>query len=104
MKRLILFVFLLSCGSVFASNTLKKSINKEEYKSHLYKQKRYKQKLKIKKPLCHICCSVTVFNGNGMGSTVTACAGWLLTSCETAAERACHRAEVAAEEILNPGG
>jgi hypothetical protein len=49
---------------------------------------------------CHVCCTVTVWNADGESSQVTACAGWLLTSCETAAERACNRAAAAVDAVL----
>lgn len=103
MKKLILLVFLFAFGTSFASNTVRKIESKKTKKTFVYTHDKKSKKSKLKKPLCRICCSVTVFNGTGMGSTVTVCAGWLLTSCETAAERACDRAEAAADEILNPG-
>lgn len=64
------------------------------------------QKNKVIDLKCHICCWITTYNPlTGANPTVHACAGWLLTSCETAAERACARAEILAETAANtPGG
>lgn len=52
------------------------------------------------KPLCRICCTVSVADPFGGMVGITACAGWLLTSCETAGERACEKAMSNALEAL----
>lgn len=44
------------------------------------------------KPLCSVCCTYMVTDANGNVFNATACAGWFLTSCETAAIRACEKA------------
>lgn len=55
-----------------------------------------------KKSACHICCTISSYNpANGQYIGMTACAGWLLTSCETARERACEKVTANLVDMLN---
>lgn len=104
MKKLILLLFVFLCGTTFALNTSKELVNKKVIKSKFnkYKKRNFKNK-KFEKSTCRICCTVEASNGTGMTATATVCSGWLLTSCATAGEKACHKAEIQAESQLDPG-
>jgi hypothetical protein len=103
MKKLIVILLVCIGGSAIAANGTYKPVKKKSGATKAVKAKL--RKAKAPKPFCRVCCEVTVMNESGtMGATVESCAGWLLTSCETAATRACAKAEAAAEALINPGG
>jgi hypothetical protein len=51
-------------------------------------------------PVCHICCTYAVTDADGNVFNATACAGWFLTSCDAAAEKACERARAVLGDIV----
>jgi hypothetical protein len=106
MKQFIVILLLCTGGSIMAANGVSKPIRGKATANNGQKAivKAIKKATPAKKPFCRVCCTVTVFNGTGMAASVESCAGWLLTSCETAATKACDKAEAAAEALLNPGG
>lgn len=55
-----------------------------------------KYSLNKKNPVCRVSCTFTVVTHDGQSLSYTATAGWFLMGCETAGERACEKARLAA--------
>ena len=91
------FVFVLAFLFVTASEA-PKTTNKTNAKTVV--TGKAKKSSHAKKHYCRICCTVTMTNSDGESADATRCAGWLLTSCETAAEKACDKAYDAVSALI----
>jgi hypothetical protein len=100
MKKVLFILLTLSCSLyVFAGTYPEKELEPRfSLDSYSTIDKMTKaDSTRQQKPVCHACCKYSVTSADGTQTiTTSACGGWLLTSCETAAERACERARIAA--------
>jgi len=81
MKKVFLFIMML----FFVSSAIPTSASAE---------------LGLKDELCRVTCTIHVSDGFGGSIGISATAGSLFTSCERAAEKACHRAAKKAMSIF----
>lgn len=100
MKKVLFILLILSCSLyVLANSYSEKELEPRcltSYFSNIEKLIKA-DSTRQQKSVCHVCCTFSVTSSDGTQTiTTSACAGWLLTSCETAAERACERARIAA--------